>query len=435
MTADPSTPSGTITLPASPVGTRLVWVLDVLNGTATQPTAAAVTDAFGPSFLAQVPVDQLGAVFRQVAGAGPFTVASYTPAPGGLEAEARIDGKAAALAVGIAVEADAPNRISGLFFKPATLGPSASPVASWGEINATLRGLVAQPSLLAAEITDGRCVPIHAIDPGRSLAIGSTFKLYVLGELARQVATGAAAWDEQLAVRDDWKSLPGGTMQDEPAGTQHTLAEFARQMISISDNTAADHLIHRLGRENVERNLAAMGLADESRVIPFLTTRDLFVLKATKEADLAEAYLASGPAGRRALLDGQVAATTIALPDLADVTAPRQIDTLEWFASTSDLCAAMATLRDLGGQPSLAPVLDILGVNPGMPIDTARWPYVGLKGGSEPGVLQLTWLLRRADDRWFALSITADDPALTTDHTLAAVGIAQSALQLLWAVP
>lgn len=434
--APPSaTPAGPITLPATPVGRRLQWVLDALNSAGVQLTAADVTEAFAPSFLAQVPVDQLNVALQQVAAVGPFTVASYTPVPGGLQAEARIEGPAASLSVGIAVDAAAPNRITGLLFKPVTAGPSASPIASWGELDTALRGLVPAPSMLAAEITGGRCAPIHALDADRSLAIGSAFKLFVLGELARQVSAGTVTWDDQLAIRADWKSLPSGTMQNEPAGTQYTLAEFARQMISISDNTAADHLIHQLGRENIERNLSAMGLADPSRMTPFITTRDMFVLKATKDADLAKAYLAADAAGRRALLDGQVASTPIAATDLADWTTPRQIDTLEWFASTADLCAAMATLRDLGRKPGLGPVLDILAVNPGMPVDNARWPYVGFKGGSEPGVLQLTWLLRRADDRWFVLSITLDDPASATDHVLAAVGLAQGAMNLLSAVP
>ncbi len=426
---------GPITLPATPVGKRLQWVLDALNSASVQLTAADVTVAFAPSFLAQLSIDQLNTALQQVAAAGPFTVVSYTPVPGGFQAEARIDGPTASLSVGIAVDATAPNRIAGLLFKPVTSGPSAAPIGSWDEVDTALRGLVPEPSMLAAEIKVGRCAPMHTLGASQSLAIGSAFKLYVLGELAHQVSAGTVTWDQQLAVRDDWKSLPSGTMQNEAAGTQHTLAEFARQMISISDNTAADHLIHTLGRANVEQNLPAMGLADPSRMTPFITTRDMFVLKAAKDADLAKTYLAADAAGRRALLDGAVASTPIAATDLADWTTPRQIDTLEWFASTADLCAAMATLRDLGGKPGLGPVLDILAVNPGMPVDSARWPYVGFKGGSEPGVLQLTWLLRRADNRWFVLSITLDDPASAADHTLAAVGLAQGAMNLLSAVP
>ena len=69
-------------------------------------------------------------------------------------------------------------------------------------------------------------------------AIGSAFKLYVLGALARAVADGDATWQERLAIRDAWKSLPSGAMRDEPAGSAFTLRHYAEQMISVSDNTA-----------------------------------------------------------------------------------------------------------------------------------------------------------------------------------------------------
>ena len=95
----------------------------------------------------------------------------------------------------------------------------------------------------------------------------------------------------------------------------------------------------------------------------------------------------------------------------------------------------MAHLKTLGSQTSLAPVLDILSTNPGMPFDKAKWPYVGFKGGSEPGVLSLAWLLRRSDNRWFVLSLTLNDSTTATDQTNAAVGVAQGALSLLATAP
>ncbi len=432
--ASPSAaPSGSVTLPDTPTAARLQWVLDALDKGADPLTVAEISDAFSPAFLALVTTDQLTQGFAQIAAAGPFTVTSYTTSADGLQAEARLDGPGAALAVGIAVEQAAPHRIAGLGFEPVSASPTIAPIATWGDVDVALRDLVPQASVLAAEIVDGQCVPIHALDAERSLAIGSTFKLYVLGELARQVAEGTVTWDEQLAIRDDWKSLPTGTMQDDPAGTRHTLEAFATGMISISDNTAADHLIHRLGRENVEANMSAMGHADPSLMTPFITARDMFVLKAT--AELTSEYLASDSLGRRTLLDGRVASTPIALTDLGDWTAPRYIDTVEWFASTMDLCAAMARLRDFGTQPGLAPVLEILAVNPGMPFDQVRWPYVGFKGGSEPGVLQLTWLVRRDDDRWFVLAITVGDPVDATDRAVQTVEIARGAVDLLAEVP
>jgi len=75
----------------------------------------------------------------------------------------------------------------------------------------------------------------------------------------------------------------------------------------------------------------------------------------------------------------------------------------------------MATLQQRGQD-----VLDVLAKNPGLRIDTKTFPYVGFKGGSEPGVLSTTWLLRRDDDNWFVVSITFNsDEGGTVDENKA----------------
>src|SRR5450432_456921 len=49
--------------------------------------------------------------------------------------------------------------------------------------------------------------------------------------------------------------------KSEPDGSMFSVAEVAGKMISISDNTAADHLLRLVGRERVEAYLPSMGLA------------------------------------------------------------------------------------------------------------------------------------------------------------------------------
>ncbi len=162
--ASPSAgPTGSVTIPDTPAGTRLQRVLDAIGG--GEPfTVAEVGEAFAPAFLAQVPADQLITALAQVAAAGPFSVTSYTPGPDGFQAEARLEGPAATLSVDIAVEPGRPEPDRRPALQAGRRGPSASPAASWDEVDTALRELVAQPSLLAAEITGGRCAPIHALD-------------------------------------------------------------------------------------------------------------------------------------------------------------------------------------------------------------------------------------------------------------------------------
>ena len=59
---------------------------------------------------------------------------------------------------------------------------------------------------------------------------------------------------------------------------------------------------------------------------------------------------------------------------------------------------------------------EIMAVSPAMPeAKRGNWRYVGFKGGSEPGVLNLTWLLQDQAGDWRILSLSWNDPAAPVD--------------------
>ncbi len=63
---DIGTPSPSVaTLPVSPAGKQLQWVLDVINGAEPMPTEAEIEDHFAAGFLAQVPASQILDIFNQ----------------------------------------------------------------------------------------------------------------------------------------------------------------------------------------------------------------------------------------------------------------------------------------------------------------------------------------------------------------------------------
>jgi hypothetical protein len=90
----------------------------------------------------------------------------------------------------------------------------------------------------------------------------------------------------------------------------------------------------------------------------------------------------------------------------------------------------MATLGTRANQAKAAPLRAVLSKNPGLPIDRTVWPFIGFKGGSEPGVLVSTWLLRRKDNRWFFLTANFDDTSTAIDQD-AALYLAAAAAGLL----
>ncbi|MER3487095.1 MAG: serine hydrolase, partial [Chloroflexota bacterium] len=198
------------------------------------------------------------------------------------------------------------------------------------------------------------------------LAIASSFKLYVLGELARQIASGEAQWDEPLTLRDALKSLPSGNLLYWPDGSVLPLQYYAERMIAESDNTATDHLIHRLGRRNVEAMMVAMAHAEPERNRPLLLTREWFAIKLRLRPEDVRRYLAAGETEKRDMLRHEIDPLADTLWDGETWTGPYLIDTIEWFASASDLCRAMASLHEMASQPGLAPVAGALSLEPGI---------------------------------------------------------------------
>jgi beta-lactamase class A len=418
VSAEPPLPAG---IPDTPAGHKLAWVLRAIEAEG-KVDKAEIEATFAPSFLAQVPADQLTTVMAQLHG---MQLVDAKADPTGNKLVGHVTLADKKLRVQLAL--DEHQQIVGLLFTP-DLGEKPT---SWEAAEQALRASAPHAQLLVAELVNDTCKPRHAVEPKLELAIGSTTKLYVLLGLADRIGAGKLTWETPIAIKDEWKSLPSGTTQNEPAGSTLTVRELANRMISISDNTATDHLLYTVGRQRVEAALRAAKHARSSLDVPFMSTRELFLLKLGSTPEQVDAYIKSSPAKRRTYLDKTLAGKQPTLDGVDQWTGARNIDQLEWFASSEDLCRVMATLHARSRKPKLAPLLDVLSINPGIPIDKSQWPYIGFKGGSEPGVMNLTWLLRRADDRWFVVALTANSDAGGTVPEDKLLGVATGALELL----
>ncbi len=152
--------------------------------------------------------------------------------------------------------------------------------------------------------------------------------------------------------------------------------------------------------------MTRFGMARPLLDTPFLTTRELFVLKGSADRSLARRYRALAPEGRRDFLTGRV--DRAPLSSFRGWTRPRGTDSLEWFASAADLCRAYAGLsRQAHSQPPVARALSIS--DGGLGLSPSRWPSVWFKGGSEPGVLTLAYRLRARDGRTYVVAALAND--------------------------
>lgn len=397
------------TPPESAFGAQVAWVLEVSHRLPVSPDEASAH--IDPALLDQVDLDVINEALAFVSGTTGLSLLRLredSPSSGLFVAASDTGTWQVSIAVGTS---------SGLIVQ-LFLAPLVPEPASWAELDQRLRAVAPRVSFLAAQVDESGCQPVHGMAANTARPLGSAFKLYVLGALAQAVAAGRAAWDEPLSIRDDWKSLPSGVFQDLPAGTSLPLSDYAANMIAVSDNTATDHLIHRLGRPAVITQQANFGMAEPTRNVPFLLTRDLFVLKLTAHPHLLDGYGAL-PRWARSLAVHALAA--LPLPSLLDATAwtaPRDID-VEWFASPSDICRAYAGLAEQAVTPGLEPVGDALSLNDGgLLLDPASWNPTWFKGGSEPGVLTLNYLARTIDGRVFVVSAMASNPDAALDEAL-----------------
>jgi hypothetical protein len=308
------------------------------------------------------------------------------------------------------VQTDASGLISGLGLAPYVASPQ-----TWQQLDTRLRALAPEVSFAATTIDPGGgCHVVYGVNAGTPRPLGSAFKLYVLGALGQAVASHRASWDEQLAIHEQWKSLPSGVLQNEPAGTELALRQYADYMISISDNTAADHLIHFLGRGAVQAQLFRFGVQDPGRDIPFLTTRELFALKGVRYPALANSYLALPPRLRASAL---AALDRIPLSQIQPWTQPELINQLEWFASPTDICRAYAGLWHENAQPGMGAIGDALSINDGsIGLDRTTYPLIWFKGGSEPGVLTVNYLARASTGQLLVSSLMLANPGSAFDE-------------------
>jgi len=401
LAAPPTTATAPASLPHTPAGAQARWVLAALGRLPIRD--ADVRAHFDAAFLAQVSAAALNQALRSAADARLASISVNRPSA--LAAIVSVSGHTQ-LRVDLSV--DARGLISGLLLRPIVKLPPSP--ATWAGVDAALRSVAPEVHLFVGAVTNGTCDPVHAIDPDTPAPLGSAFKLYVLDALGRAVASHKVSWDQRLTISAQLKSLPSGVLQTEPDGTQISVRDVAAKMISISDNTAADLLMHLLGRSSVEAALGASGMTDPARDVPFLTTRELFTLKLDDWPTLANRYGATDTPGRRALLAHTV--DPAALPAATPWTIPRDIDTVEWFASAKDICRVFATLSGLARQPGLAPIGDVFALNDGgLSLDPAQWQTTWFKGGSEPGVLTLSYLATTRTGHTYVVSALAENPS------------------------
>ena len=161
-----------------------------------------------------------------------------------------------------------------LFLK--TLFPvDAAPSALEAELRA-IAGTSDAEVALAFRTLDGRDEVL--LDPDKVFHAASTMKVPVMIELFRQAENKQLRLDEDLPIRNEFKSIVDGSPYKlsegddsdkevySAVGKTLTLRQLCEAMITVSSNFATNLLIERLGVENIRRTVTHLG-ADGMQVL------------------------------------------------------------------------------------------------------------------------------------------------------------------------
>ncbi len=100
------------------------------------------------------------------------------------------------------------------------------------------------PGVFLVDLDTGNYVDVNG---STSFPAASTIKVPILIAFFQDVDAGKIRLDEMLTMQQDMVAGGSGNLQYKSAGTQYAALEVATKMITISDNTATNMLIARLG--------------------------------------------------------------------------------------------------------------------------------------------------------------------------------------------
>ncbi len=403
--ANPVPGSAPVSTPTaqSPLDLRIGELVGALKGD------IAPADYFDPAFLAAVPAEQLSAITKSIIAqyGQPINVLTIDK-KSATGATISVAFEKAVGTFNINVNGAAPYKVNGLLATE-----FAAKDDSLAKISAEFAALPGKAGFVVEALNDSVAnKTIAAHNAETQFAIGSTFKLYILAELAAQIDAKERKWSDVAPLSH--RSFSSTATNKWPRDVPVTLSTLALQMISVSDNSATDTLLHLLGRSAVERKLAQIGHRAPDKTLPFLSTVEAFALKSPANGALRARYLAASEAEQRSIISKEQA--KLGFDQIDNQTfagGPAHIDTLEWFAAPYDLANLFNHIR----QTRSDRMLEILSVNSGIPAaSAAKWNYVGYKGGSEPGVISMSFLLHAKSGQWYAVTGSWNDPAKAVDE-------------------
>ncbi len=165
------------------------------------------------------------------------------------------------------------------------------------DIRTIIENSGAEMALSALHLEAGQRIDV---DAERVFPMCSVLKIPVLVEAFRQIDAGRFTLDDRWELTTAEKNLPSGILVFFDDGLEPTVKDLLTLMMIISDNTATDMVMHRLGKGSVTSTMHSLGLTDIH--VP-LTIRELFddLLPSSDPTQNLLALAGAGPRNREGI--------------------------------------------------------------------------------------------------------------------------------------
>jgi beta-lactamase class A len=128
-------------------------------------------------------------------------------------------------------------------------------------MRAAIRALATRfPGAGAFEVLDLSSGLVAGYNANASMPAASTIKVAIMVEVFKKLEAGAFALNDRVALRASDRDDGSGDLSFAPSGSTYTISDLLARMIDVSDNTAANMLIRKVGRQNINRTMYALGL-------------------------------------------------------------------------------------------------------------------------------------------------------------------------------
>jgi beta-lactamase class A len=139
------------------------------------------------------------------------------------------------------------------------------------------------------------------VNAGTEMPAASTIKIPVMVEVFRQLGAGTFDLNTKLRLRRSDKDWGSGDLAGARVGSSYTVAKLLALMIDVSDNTATNMLIRRVGRQRINTTMVRLGLT-HTRLSDFIRSEGSSIRWALRSSPADMAHLL-GAMARNQLID------------------------------------------------------------------------------------------------------------------------------------